>query len=251
MDLTSPNCWNLRRSSLSSIWPVCEPRRVTCSVPCSCYWILRPRCKVEWWFCSPDSSPFQHLSGHHVEGNSEHQSDWGKVIIVKASIKFKYLTGRPLISDPWRRSLALSAARRSYWPTNSITMVWKTKSSGAHIGYEDHSSCRDQIKESLDFSMLFKNMTDIITGCFILMTLLALIPLSIQIWKKNNWEALGRQRRKFRGRTCLNVADEQRTTGSFTLDSFLDDRVMHLIVFFLPEGASIGTIIVFIISRSV
>ena len=55
------------------------------------------------------------LSGHHVEENSVRQSDkskeeWIQVALKKKRIK---LTGRPLISEPWSRSRARSAARKS------------------------------------------------------------------------------------------------------------------------------------------
>jgi hypothetical protein len=81
------------------------------------------------------------------------------------------LTGRPLISDPCKRSRALSAARMSNYKTGlSYTLCPKT-SVETHICYKYHAPVCDKVKKGFDLSMLFKHSANIITVGFVLCAL--------------------------------------------------------------------------------
>jgi hypothetical protein len=113
---------------------------------------------------------------HRVEGNSVRQSDiFGQQChILRRRLsdnKRCQLTGRPLISDPCRRSLARSAARRSYYNTRILIQPSRKHlgtSCRTHISHKHHAASRDEIKKCLDFPMLFKLPTHIVTIGFIL-----------------------------------------------------------------------------------
>jgi len=90
--------------------------------------------------------------------------------------------------------------------------------SGAHISHKNHPPSGNQVKKGLDFTVLFKYATNLLTGRFILVTPLALVQTQSKVLEKRK-----AMLEIFNYETCLNVADEQGATWSFTLDSLFDN----------------------------
>lgn len=161
-DLTSPNCWNLRLTSLSSIvWT--ESLSVTIRLPWNC-WIKISR---------------HSRNEHDIVTNLIFVTiatlllviAWKRIMNIDLKERKLYwwssqwgaskLTGLPLISEPCRRSLARSAARISNW-IEALVMVDSVLSE-THEGHENHSPCCNEIEKGFDISMLFEWTTDVLT----------------------------------------------------------------------------------------
>jgi hypothetical protein len=70
------------------------------------------------------------------------------------------LTGRPLISEPCKRSLARSAARRSNWFWSSASD--HSSADFTHVCDKHHATVRNEIEERLDITMLFESSSYIL-----------------------------------------------------------------------------------------
>lgn len=147
--------------------PVTEFLNVTCNVPWNCWSRVRRIHFESICYHKLGSSPGPHpYRDRLAAGSNGHRSLEAELDTFLDLSRFSCLTGLPLISDPWSRSLALSAARRSNYRIKYCGVV--PFAADTHVSHKYHASCWYQIKEGFDVTMFLKHASYVFTVRFIL-----------------------------------------------------------------------------------